>query len=537
MGIVAAEVEAGSMRGSRDTLPAGTRCGKLRSGAAFHVPALTTLAGCLRGLGERSSWRDEHATWWAASLSLGDLYELTRHVDLALVPYYVFMHLWVSVSGDSLTVLRLPSALAMATAGGLVGLLGRRMTRSLRGGLVAGTLFAIVPTVARYGQEARPYALAMLAALLSFLALLRALERPTPRRWVLYTVTVPLMGWSHMVALTALIAHLGTVLSVRGEGDRGSVTAWSAAVTAGLTPVVPLVVLASGQAQQIAWNTPAWNDIVSMPYMLFRSPAAAVVIGGAVIALTRARRWRLPREPGSGADAVTPLIPLALWALAPFLITVVTAWWLHLFLDRYLLFTVPAWILLATIGIQRLTARPGRGVTLVLIAVLSACVPFGREAIARNTPREPDYHSVATTILAGQRPGDAIAYTHHRNARRPSTTSCAKAPDPRTSSCTRPPSNAEATKPGSARTPSVAPPRTVASGSSPPAVAAIRSPVWRRRRHTCSRRSSASSAARNWRMLSCSCWNGPPEAYAPTTTTRRRQRPSRSVHGRRRLRH
>ncbi|MFC8099359.1 glycosyltransferase family 39 protein [Streptomyces sp. NPDC057363] len=145
-------------------------------------------------MGDLSAWRDEHATWWAASLAFRDLYELTLHVDLVLAPYYVFTHLWMSVFGDSLTALRLASALAMAVAGGLVGLLGRRVSGSTWGGLVAGALFALVPTVARYGQEARPYAFAMTAALLSFLALLRALERPAPRRWVLYAVTVPLMA-------------------------------------------------------------------------------------------------------------------------------------------------------------------------------------------------------------------------------------------------------------------------------------------------------------------------------------------------------
>jgi len=66
--------------------------------------------------------------------------------------------------------------------------------------------------VARHGQEARPYAFAMTAALLGFLALLRALECPGPgaRRWVLYALTVPLMGWSHLVVLTVLVSA-GTV--------------------------------------------------------------------------------------------------------------------------------------------------------------------------------------------------------------------------------------------------------------------------------------------------------------------------------------
>ncbi|MFF0195193.1 glycosyltransferase family 39 protein [Streptomyces anulatus] len=388
---------------------------------AFLTPAFVTLLGCLWGAGDRSAWRDEHATWWAASLSFGDLYQLTQHVDLALAPYYVFMHLWVSVFGDSPTALRLPSALAMAVAGGLVGLLGRRAVGSTRGGLFAGLIFALVPTVTRYGQEARPYAFAMVAALMSFLALLRALERPEPRRWVLYGVTVPLVGWSHLVALTVLVAHLATVLRARRRCGRHVVRAWLIAAGGGLALVVPLVVLARDQAQQIAWNTPAWNDVAAMPYMLFRSPVAtAVVLGGAAMVLAMVGRGRQRTGPGPDPRPRTQFTPLALWALVPFLLTLATVRWLHLFLDRYLLFTVPAWILLATIGIHRLAGRAtmARGIAVTLVVAVAASAPFSRSDITRNTPREPDYHSVATAVFVDQRPGDGIAYTHRRKPRR-----------------------------------------------------------------------------------------------------------------------
>jgi mannosyltransferase len=380
------------------------------------VTASTTLILCLWGISERSAWRDEQATWWAASLSFQDLYRLTRHVDVVLAPYYVFMHLWISVFGDSLTALRLPSALAMAGAGGLVGLLGRRVIGSTQGGLIAGLFFALVPTVTRYGQEARPYALAMLTVLLASLALLRALERPGSRRWVAYAMTVPLMGWSHLVALTVLAAHLAMVTRARRQEGRRPMRAWAAAAGGGLLPVVPLVVLGSAQSQQIAWNTPAWNDAAAMPYMLFRSPVmTAAVLGCAAVAFAKARRWQ-----DSGPGPRTHLIPLALWALVPFLLTAATARWLHLFLDRYLLFTVPAWILLATMGLHRAKARPAvaRVVAAALVVVVTAFAPLDRAYLTHNTPHEPDYHAVAGAVLAGQRPSDGIAYASRLMARR-----------------------------------------------------------------------------------------------------------------------
>ncbi|MEU3730915.1 hypothetical protein AB0E81_16040 [Streptomyces sp. NPDC033538] len=72
-----------------------------------------------------------------------------------------------------------------------------------------------------------------------------------------------------------------------------------------------------------------------------------------------------------------------------------------------------------------------RGVALTLIAVLCASVPSGRSDITRNTPREPDYHAVATAVLADQRPGDGIAYTHRRKARRALDYELREGPRPR----------------------------------------------------------------------------------------------------------
>ncbi|MFC8099360.1 hypothetical protein [Streptomyces sp. NPDC057363] len=163
----------------------------------------------------------------------------------------------------------------------------------------------------------------------------------------------------------------------------------------------------------------------------------AVVAAGAAVVCARARERRGHRGTGTCPDPDPYLTPLTLWALAPSLITLVTVQWLHLFLDRYLLFTVPAWILLAAIGIEwlttRLAPRPAvaRGVALTLIAVLCASVPSGRSDIARNTPREPDYHAVATAVLADQRPGGGIAYTHRRKARRALDHELREGPRPR----------------------------------------------------------------------------------------------------------
>ncbi|MFC7758014.1 hypothetical protein ACFQY4_08235 [Catellatospora bangladeshensis] len=91
------------------------------------LPALVTLVTVLIGHERRALWRDEYATWWAASLDNHQLQLLLSKVDAVFAPFYVFTRAWVALFGDGLTSLRLPSALAMAAAAGLVGALGRRL--------------------------------------------------------------------------------------------------------------------------------------------------------------------------------------------------------------------------------------------------------------------------------------------------------------------------------------------------------------------------------------------------------------------------
>lgn len=82
---------------------------------------------------------------------------ILRWVDAVLAPYYALVKVWTAVAGSSDLALRLPSLAAMIGAAGLVGALGARLAAP-RHGLLAGLLFAVLPSATRFAQEARPYA-------------------------------------------------------------------------------------------------------------------------------------------------------------------------------------------------------------------------------------------------------------------------------------------------------------------------------------------------------------------------------------------
>ncbi|MBU2666294.1 glycosyltransferase family 39 protein [Actinoplanes bogorensis] len=369
------------------------------------VAAILVVAASLPGL-NRQLWQDEYATWWAANLPLSQLRTLTDNIDFAILPYYLLMHFWVGLFGDSPQALRAPSIIAMAVAAILVSQLATKLFGGVIG-LTAGVLFAILPAVGRYTQEARPYAIATAAAVLASLLLVRAVERPTFWRWAAYAPTLILLGAAHLVAMTLLIAHLiAVVQAARRRGSLRLIIQWAITVAVAVAPVVPIVVISQHQSAQIAWNVFSEGQLVAMPANLFRSGILACVIlafGAITVAAPR---------PGRGRHL--PL--LIVWAVVPFLLTLATTSWLHMFLSRYLLFTVPAFVILAAVGLcDMLRSEHGTitriGVAVLVIPVLALFSLHDQHSVRANPVKgQPDYRQAAATVTSLLRPGDGITY-------------------------------------------------------------------------------------------------------------------------------
>ncbi|WP_371682242.1 glycosyltransferase family 39 protein [Micromonospora sp. WMMA2032] len=432
------------------------------------VPGLLTLGITLVGIGHAQPWRDELATWSAATRPLPDLLRLTRVIDAATGPYYALMHGWTALVGTSPTALRLPSALAMAAAAALTARLGARLVGD-RAGLLAGLLFAVLPATSRYGQEARPYALATLLAVLATLLLVDALRRPTWRRWAGYALAVAALALVHLIALTLLAVHAVVVLLTAARGpatavdppdrsrperlDAGAardargapvpgrrvLARWLLALVPAVVLVTPLALVARGQrGRQLDWVDPArLPDLAALPGGLAQSG----VVGGFLLALAALGAVRLGRRALLPAAAV--LLPVLLLFAAG---TVVPLW-----VSRYLVFTVPFACLLAGAALAGTTptgatpagatptgatpagatparaavsgtkptgtapAGAGLGAALALVA-LAGLLGLPDQAALRRTHEWPrgapvDYAGAARVIAAGERPGDAIVYS------------------------------------------------------------------------------------------------------------------------------
>ncbi|WP_186403626.1 glycosyltransferase family 39 protein [[Actinomadura] parvosata] len=137
----------------------------MRAASALVLAGPAALAGAL-GLWRidgPSYWADEGVSVSIASRPLADLPAILAHMDLVHGLYYVLLHLVASIAGTDEIAMRLPSVLATTVGAAVLAALGRRLL-SPAAGLLAGLIYALLPVVSRYAQEARQYA--MVSALL-----------------------------------------------------------------------------------------------------------------------------------------------------------------------------------------------------------------------------------------------------------------------------------------------------------------------------------------------------------------------------------
>ena len=426
----------------------------------WAAPAVVTVALGLIEIGVPQLWRDELASWSAASRTLPQLWATLHNIDAVLGVYYFGLHLWMTVFGDSATAMRLPSVFAMAAAAAVVALIGRRLGGGVAG-LASGLVFALVPSVSRYAQEARPYAFATLFAALATLMFLRAMERPRWSRWAIYAVVLAAAGTANLIAVCVAAGHLIIVLwdfcqrTVRIGGDgtpdsgralpggrlapEGSplllVKRFCVAVIAGGVLVSPLVI--AGHAQQ-GWQiggipAPHVAQLIGVSGGLWQELFASVPVAIAVMLLAVASLVAAPDARARSiagyafALAIIPVVAVWLISRGP------TSYWTF----RYMLFSIAGWSVGAGLGIAYLAERfrqarlarltgalsPRFTLAAVLVAVVGLLAIHDQMAIRQNEahnlwayPEMPpngqpaDYRAAAAVIAANARPGDGIVY-------------------------------------------------------------------------------------------------------------------------------
>ena len=410
---------------------AGARQGEAR-GAGFEagprwmmvLPPVVTFVIMLWGITGASYWRDEAATLSAAQRPFGNLLQTLGNIDAVHGAYYILIWVAVRLGGTGELVTRFPSALAMAGAAAAVAALGRRLI-SPRAGLASGLVFAVLPEVSLYGQDARPYAIVVaLAALASYL-LVRAMQadRGARYRWLTgYAVCLAALGIVDIFGLLLIPAHAVTVvvrcLRATGPGEAGADEAggaggrqdarslalgWLAAAVAGTLLASPVLALGFVQRGTLSWLSPPGLAAVTGLHQLIgpalMADAVILVITAGIVVSALAGRDRLRTSwPGSMVALCLP------WLILPPAILLIGSLITPLYTFRYVLLCMPAVALLTGAGLASLGWVAGTA-ALAVIALLG--VPA--QLHVRGANGHGDNVRQADRIVAEHmRPGDAV---------------------------------------------------------------------------------------------------------------------------------
>ncbi|MFI6480274.1 glycosyltransferase family 39 protein [Nonomuraea sp. NPDC050663] len=242
---------------------------------------------------------DELATLSAARRSLPDLWTLAQNIDGHFLPYYVFMHVWLKF-GHSELWLRLPSLIAIAVATGFLADLGRRAHTALTG-LIAGLLFALLPTTSYFAAFARSYSFAAAAVVFSFWALHRATGRRDRGPWLLYGLSVALIPCTHLFAVLTLPAHL-----IFARGERRVLFG----LATGAVPAAALGLLGYGERHAISWIQQRGPDVLlKFPDMVAGAALPGLILF--ILALTALLHPHLLRRSPHPAASQGPIQAVA----------------------------------------------------------------------------------------------------------------------------------------------------------------------------------------------------------------------------------
>jgi len=380
---------------------------------ALSILTAASIAVRLHGLASKPFWFDECFSAEIARIDWRNFLRLMwwREANMAL--YYLLLRAWLHFGQSPFYIRSLSVAISGSTVPAIYWI--ARALYDRRVGLIAAALFTFNAYSVRYAQEARSYALFLLLTTLSSGLLVAWLRTPSERNWLGYVLVSSLAVYAHLYALLLLAAHWLAVVPTGALQVAGLETfrarelrrGW---ITIGIL-VSPLIVfVAKTGAGPIKWiQRPGISDVTS----LFRHLAggSSWVLGVMLGALSllaiakcgtalwlRARGWEIWRCQF-----------LLIWLLFPIALTFLLSFARPVFLARYMIFCLPAFLILAAAGIVRLKPWWLSTTAAVVILVLSARgISF---VYAHDFDRERDQASAASNfILDHSQAGDGIVF-------------------------------------------------------------------------------------------------------------------------------
>jgi len=350
-------------------------------------------------------WLDEALSNEIARRPIPDLLTALKH-DGSPPLYYLLLHGWIAIFGDSTAAVRSLSSVISLFALPLAWLVGREIGgRRLAGPMLL--IAASTPYALRYATETRMYQLILVEVLLGILIFLRVREQATPWRLAGVTLITAALAYTHYWGFFLIAPVVGWALFRRQWRIVGAMAA-SAVLFAPWAPSFFFQIRKTGTP----WAEPAdlhifgstltdWGGVGEVGSLLAVVMVPLAFLGATV--LTRPARSRPMQLAPAGVPSVRLL---AAFAAAPLVIVIVLSKVLSsTYALRYTGVCLPFYLLLVARG---LSVLPGPKVRIGMTSLVVVAGLFVGEQAA-TTPRS-QADEIAAALRASARPGDVVAY-------------------------------------------------------------------------------------------------------------------------------
>lgn len=315
-------------------------------------------------IGDESLWQDESTSHAFANLPIDDLLGERGQAETNPPLYYVLLHIWIGIFGDSEASLRTPSAIFSVLSLIFTYLAGLwLMGRSA--GIIAASISAVMVHHVHYAQEARAYALMLLGATIAVAGFSRLLRNPNRagkvilegfdwKSWGLYILGTSTVLYSHNAGVflpssLTIAAVLAFCFKPKHFG-KGFALNWLIANTLVIAIWLPWILILLRQVSDISSFWIEMPDLVSIirtpiqlyipTHGLFRSLSKLTVcLAGLAFGVfcIRNRRWDL-------------IFTLGLLTGGVFVQAYIASLFQPIFILRIFVWTLPMFALILAIG-------------------------------------------------------------------------------------------------------------------------------------------------------------------------------------------
>ena len=383
--------------------PVGSQSSPVSS-PKVRIALVILVAAVLRMifLGARSFWADEIVSVKLATDNWDGFWfwVSTREANMAL--YYLLLREWVRL-GDSEAWVRLLSALIGLVTIPVLYALARQLYDD-RTAWITALLAATNACFIEFSQEARSYSLVILLVVLSSYFFVRVVREGKVWDAVAYVLISICALYAHFFAGLVIVAHAISIFwrPAKQVPWAKLIVAW---IVVGLGALPISFFVLKRDVGQLAWVHPTTFSEVYKLAIFFAggSKAVAAVLSvlslAAIVAAVAANRSDFRTRTETSWRFMLTL----LWAVAPVALTILVSLSKPIFVHRYLLVTLPAYLTLIAIGLARLQE------TRALVAALIAFIALSSVSIAQGYFRPvEDWRGVVDYVLDRSQSGDAL---------------------------------------------------------------------------------------------------------------------------------